>query len=274
MADTLTIDTSRPVNEFAAPQFMLPDEILWPLPPDKLILGTTDVHVWAAHLDLPSDARQRLAALLSKDEQERAARFRLETHRNRFIAGRGILRSLLAKYLLCAPSLLRFAYSPQGKPSLAEQFAESGLSFNLAHSSEIALIAMSRLGPIGVDVEHIRPIEDADELVQRFFSARENALFQALPASQKDIAFYNLWTRKEAWLKGTGEGIAHSLSRVEVTFLPGEPAKLLTVPDNSQSREGWVLHELLPAAGFVGALAISRSRSSICTFRFNRSEPL
>jgi 4'-phosphopantetheinyl transferase len=274
MADALTIEKSRSVDECAAPQYMLPNEIVWPPSRDGLRLGASDVHVWAAHLDLPSGAQQGLAALLSRDEQGRAAKFRVESHRNRFIAGRAILRSVLAKYLLCAPDLLQFGYSPQGKPSLAAQFAESGLWFNLAHSEGMALIAVTRLGPVGVDVEHIRPIEEADELVERFFSARENALFQALPASQKNIAFFNLWTRKEAWLKGTGEGIAHSLSRVEVTFLPGEPAKLLRVPDSSQSRGGWVLHELLPAVGFVGALAISRSHSSICTFRFNPSELL
>jgi 4'-phosphopantetheinyl transferase len=272
MADTLTIETSRSVDECAAPQFMLPDEILWPLSRDGLRLGARDVHVWAAHTDIPSGAQPGLAGLLSRDEQGRAAKFRVESHRNHFIAGRAILRSVLAKYLVCAPDLLQFGYSPQGKPSLAGQFAESGLWFNLAHSEGIALIAVTRLGPVGVDVEHIRPIADADELVKRFFSARENALFQALPASQKNIAFYNLWTRKEAWLKATGEGIAHSLSRVEVTFLPGEPAKVLTLPDRSPSRAEWLLRELVPAAGFVGALAISRSHCSICTFRFNTSE--
>jgi len=185
-----------------------------------------------------------------------------ETHRNRFITARAVLRSLLANYLDCAPEDLQFDYGANGKPALAGRLADSGLFFNLAHSEDLALIAVTRLGPIGVDIEQIRPISDVDELVGRFFSPRENALFQSVPADQKNIAFFNLWTRKEAWLKATGEGIAHSLSRIEVTFLPGEPASLLALPETSRSNSGWVLRELLPAPGFVGAIVLPDSRLS------------
>ena len=278
MAEALTIESEAispsPFDEFAAPQFMRPNDILWPLPPAQWFLGATDVHIWAAHLDLPRETLARLAAILSREEQGRAARFRFETHRDRFIAARGVLRSLLAKYLERAPHELQFEYGPKGKPTLAIRFAESGLFFNLTHSENLALVAVTRLGPIGVDVEQIRSVPDTEELVARFFSARENALFQTLPANQKNIAFFNLWTRKEAWLKATGEGIGHLLNRVEVTFLPGEPAQLLFLPAQSGLFSNWALQELKPAKGFIAAVALSNVQFSIFNFQFLMPESL
>jgi 4'-phosphopantetheinyl transferase len=272
MVEVLTIGNeeiaSRPFDELNSSQLTMPIDILWPFPPDQWSLGATDVHLWAARLDLPSGSLVRLAAILSQDESERAARFRFDTHRNRFIAVRGILRSLLRSYLLSPPDELRFEYGLNGKPTLAGRFADSGLSFNLAHSEDLALIAVTRIGPIGVDVEQIRPVTDADELVARFFSPRESALFQMLPDPERNAAFFNLWTRKEAWLKATGEGIAHSLNRVEVTFLPGEPARILGLPEKPELNNHWALRELTPATGFVGAVALPDLQFSICNYQF------
>jgi 4'-phosphopantetheinyl transferase len=276
MAETLTIDreeiASWPFDELNSSQFMDQKNLLWPLPPVQLSLGATDVHVWAANLDLSIETLAYFACTLSEQEQQRAARFHFDKHHNRFIAGRGILRSLLASYLDCAPDEVQFVYGANGKPALAGQFAESRLHFNLAHSENLALIAVTLLGAVGIDVEEIRPVSDADELVERFFSPRENAQFQQLSTEQKDVAFFNLWTRKEAWLKATGEGIGHSLNRVEVTFLPGEAASLLALPEGVLSKDEWVLRELLPAGGFVGAVALPNVRSSICNFQFSTLE--
>ena len=272
MVEVLTIENEEiafcPFEGLLSSQFTMPNRILWPLPPDRWSLGATDVHVWAARLDLPSEALVRLASFLSHDESQRAACFRFDTHRDRFIAARGILRSLLGHYLHSGPGKLQFEYGPNGKPTLAAPFAESGVTFNLAHSEDLALIAVTRLGPIGVDVEQIRPVSDVDELVARFFSPRETALFQTLPTSQKNAAFFNLWTRKEAWLKATGEGIAHSLNRVEVTFLPGEPAQLLGLPETPGLKVDWALRELTPATGFVAAVALPDLQFSICNYQF------
>jgi 4'-phosphopantetheinyl transferase len=276
MVETLTIDreeiASWPSDELDLSQFMDQKDLLWPLPPAQVSLGATDVHVWAANLDLPIETLAHFACTLSEQEQQRAARFHFDKHHNRFIAGRGILRALLASYLDRTPDEVQFVYGSNGKPALAGQFALSGLHFNLAHSENLALIAVTRLGAVGVDVEEIRPISDADELVERFFSLRENAQFRQLSPDQKDLAFFNLWTRKEAWLKATGEGIGHSLNRVEVTFLPGEPASLLALPAGVLSRDEWFLRELLPAGGFVGAIALPNLQSSIRNFQFSTLE--
>jgi 4'-phosphopantetheinyl transferase len=278
MVEALTISSeeiaSLPSGELNSSLFMPLNQILWPLGPDRLAPGATDVHVWAAWLQAPPELIHHCASLLAPRENERASRFRFDKHRNRFIAGRAILRSLLGRYLNCPPEKLQFSYGPHGKPSLAAEFHQASLHFNLAHSEDIAVFAVTRLGPVGIDVEQIRPLADADDLVERFFSPRENALFQPLSEDQKSIAFFNLWTRKEAWLKATGEGIAHSLNRVEVTFLPGEPARLIALPERSGSKYQWALRELSPAPEFVGAIALPDLEFAISNFQFSTPQLL
>jgi 4'-phosphopantetheinyl transferase len=151
---------------------------------------------------------------------------------------------------------LRFNYLENGKPRLSDEFAVAEIHFNLAHTGDLALIALTRVGPVGVDVERVRPMENADDLVARFFSPREDKLFQTVAADEKPAAFFNLWTRKEALLKATGEGITRSLSLVEVSFLPGEPARLLAISGDEQRAAKWVLRDFAPANGFTGAVAI------------------
>ena len=234
---------------------MLPQaELLWPEAIIPMDLQSTEVHLYATRLD---DCPDSSRAILSRDEKERARRFLFDTHRTRFIAGRAFLRTILGNYLQMSPTRLRFTYSPQGKPALDQNLTKSDLCFNLAHSADLALLAVTRVGEIGVDVENIRPIPEASSLVSRFFSNRECQLFNGLPDDLKSPAFFNLWTRKEAWLKCTGEGIAHSLNLVEVSFLPHEPARLLSLPGSGQNAARWTLRELHPAPGFAAAVAVA-----------------
>ncbi|HXS69450.1 MAG TPA: 4'-phosphopantetheinyl transferase superfamily protein [Candidatus Polarisedimenticolia bacterium] len=232
------------------------DTILWPPCANAPPLAPNEIHVWATTLAPTASDLEKFAMVLSLDETERAHKFRFEKHRNRFIAGRGALRHVLAPYLRTTPKDIRFSYSDNGKPALAGELAGAGIHFNLAHSEELALAAVTRIGIVGVDVERVRPVENVDHLVARFFSARENEAFQKVPSDEKPAAFFNLWTRKEALLKATGEGITRSLSLVEVSFLPGEPARLLAISGDAAKAAEWSLRDFLPATGFVGAVAI------------------
>jgi 4'-phosphopantetheinyl transferase len=242
----------------------------WPEPPAMTKLGRADVHVWAAALD---GEATHWTKLLSPAELDRAAAFHFELHRRRFVVGRGVLRLILSRYVGVQPEQVEFAYGSQGKPELADGLAANGLRFNLAHSEDLAIVAITRLGPVGVDLEKIAPLEDMDDLVARFFSARENARFQQLTAEQKPLAFFNLWTRKEAWLKATGEGIAHSLNLVEVSFLPGEPARLLNIPAHLSQGARWSLHELAPAGHFVAAVAVAAEEIDLQCWRWDHLTP-
>lgn len=226
------------------------------------ILSGTDAHLWTASLDVSTEELAQLALTLSASERQRAARFHFPLHRDRFVAGRGQLRLLLGNYVGQEPRDVQFSYGPAGKPALAGNQSRD-LHFNLAHSGGVLAVVITRTGPVGVDVERIRPLEDAGELVARFFSARENAAFKTVPELDQAAAFFNLWTRKEAWLKATGEGIGHSLHLVEVSFLPGEPEHLLRLPPSLGDAAAWRLKAFSPAPGFIGAVALSAAASQV-----------
>jgi 4'-phosphopantetheinyl transferase len=244
-------------------------EIGWPPPPAGCRLDSLEAHVWACSLDVPEVEVARFQSLLAPEERERAARFRFDQHRNRFIAGRGLLRTILARYLEVEPGRIQLAYGPNGKPSLTK--GQRGFQFNLAHSEDLALLAVTAGSEIGVDVERVRVLDDFDELVLRFFSRQETEAFRRLAREERPAAFFNLWTRKEAWLKATGEGIVRSLRDVEVSFLPGDPARFLRLPAQAELSR-WNLFDLSPAGGFAGALATSGVIARIECWRWPEGE--
>lgn len=242
---------------------------MWSFPPADLALSNNDVHVWRVSLDQPASRLQQLAQTLSADERTRAERFYFEKDRNHFIVGRGLLRTILGRYLDIEPGRLQFCYGARGKPALAETPGGSMLNFNLSHSQGLALYAVTCNREIGVDLECIRPMLEAEQIVLRFFSARENAVFRALPQSQKHEAFFHCWTRKEAYLKAIGLGLAQPLNQIEVSLAPGEPAKLLSIEGAPQESSRWSLLDLKPASGYVAALAVEGSAWHLASWEMN-----
>ena len=239
-------------------------------------LAAGDVHVWSLPLDIGQSSLASVTELLSPDEKKRADRFRFEVHRNRFVAGRGLLRVILARYCDVSPERLRFIYGPNGKPELTpgEGARRTGdaLHFNLAHSEGVGVLAVTQTGPVGVDLEQVRRLLEFKALVGQFFSAREAAEFSRLPWEQQPAAFFNLWTRKEALLKATGEGIAHSLNRVEVSFLPGEPARVLSLPAEQWAGCEWSLVDLAISPSYAGALALPVRNVLVSHFQIPRKD--
>lgn len=229
---------------------------LWPLPPGDLILRNDEVHVWRAPLVQGASRFEKFRRLLSEDEQARAARFYFQKDRAHFIVARGMLRIILGHYLNVAAADLRFGYSFYGMPALAEEFTEKQLRFNMSHSHGLALFAITSGREIGVDLEQMRP-EFADEhIAERFFSAREVEDLRSLPSSMQREAFFNCWTRKEAYIKARGEGLSFPLERFDVSLAPGEPAALLVTRDDPREAARWSLRELFPGHGYKAALAV------------------
>ena len=229
----------------------------WETPPEPFELGAGQVHVFRADLDLAEPILGRLESGLSEDEIARADRFVLPKVRKRFVAGRGLLRELLARYLGTDPSALAFCYGPQGKPALAGPQTEHSLSFNLSHSAHMVVCAVTRSGELGIDVERLRPAVNSEAIARRFFSPRETAALLALPPASRPQAFLACWTRKEAYIKAKGGGLTIPLASFDVSLAPGEPVALLRTADPEETRR-WLLHELAPAPGFVAALAVDR----------------
>jgi 4'-phosphopantetheinyl transferase len=231
-------------------------------------LGPGEVHVWSVRLDPPPDTVERLGRSLSSDEWERARRFRFERHQRQYVVGRGALRTLLAAYLGTGPELIRFTYGPRGKPFLAAPFEDSGLFFNLSNSDELALVGLVRGVEIGVDVEYLKRMPDCEVIAERFFSESERKVLRELPAERKEEAFFNCWTRKEAYLKAVGEGLAAPLDSFDVTLAPGDAPRMLTLKGDAGRAAPWFFRHLLPAPDYVGAVAIEGGDWAVETWSF------
>jgi len=189
-------------------------------PPLDIELPADEIHVWYACLEQPVSRFQRLKQLLSPDESMRAERFHFEEDRKRFIACHGILRTILGRYLNVDPSRLQFCNGKNGKPSLVDTLGSESIRFNSSKSNGVALFAFTRGREIGVDIEHIRDIPEMEQIAERFFSVKENAAFHTLPQSKKKEAFFNCWTRKEAFIKAIGEGLYCHLDKFDVSLAP------------------------------------------------------
>lgn len=229
---------------------------VWHDPPRNLTLDRGEVHVWRIALDLPEQLVDRLAVVLAADEQARAARFLAAIHRTRFQVGRAMLRTILGRYLQMPPDGIAFRYGPHGKPALSGASEASDLRFNLAHSKDVGLLGVTRGRELGVDIEAMRPLEDAERIVARFFSTREQAdFFRVAPAFRQET-FFRGWVCKEAYIKAIGTGLALPLGDFDVTLAPGEAPRLLRVADRPDEPGRWTFAELFPGAGFQGAIAV------------------
>ena len=228
----------------------------WDSPPKTLLLPNNAVHVWRASLHVSASELRAFEDTLAVDERARAERFHFQKHREHFMAGRGLLRHILSRYLDREPDQLRFCYNTYGKPTLTEETGAEGLCFNLSHSHGIALYAVTRHREIGVDIEYFRPDVEVEKLAERFFSPREAAVLRALPEHLRKEGFFNCWTRKEAYIKAEGKGMAIPLSAFDVSLTPGEPAVLLRSQNHPHETSHWSLQALSPAPGYAAALAV------------------
>jgi 4'-phosphopantetheinyl transferase len=212
------------------------------------------IDVWRVFLDRPAAELRRLYALLSPDERAKTGRFRFARDRRRFIAARGLLRRILSAYVDTEASRLRFSYGPWGKPSVANPLHEPALEFSLAHSGELALYALGRRRAIGVDVERVIPLIELEQLAALWLSVREQRAWHSLPEAAKLPSFFAAWTRKEAYLKATGQGLSFPPDHLDVLFVPGEPAQIQEIDGDGDEAALWSLRTLVPAPGYVAAL--------------------
>jgi 4'-phosphopantetheinyl transferase len=228
----------------------------WRVPPPDLALTKDDVHLWLLDLDQSTESVETLTRLLSADEIQRAGHFYFEKDRRRFIIGRAWLRILLGTYMQVQPAEVCLSYGTHGKPQVAGLASGDVLHFNLSHAQGLALYAFTWNRAIGVDVEHIHPLEEAAQIVAYFFSEEEKAVFNQLPIEQQQQMFFKSWTQKEAYLKAIGEGLSRALNSITVSLLPDEPAQLCSVKDKPEEHLRWHLQTFVPAPTYIAALAI------------------
>jgi len=212
--------------------------------------------VWLANQDQHAERIKAFFQILSPDEQQRAQRFHFERDRVRFIAARGILRRCLGAFLETTADRVRFRYTEYGKPSLSVEFSSARINFNISHSGSSVLLAFSIGRELGVDIEEIRPDFATAEIAKRYFSALEVKTLRSLPASVQAEAFFNCWTRKEAYIKAIGEGLSCPLDKFDVTLVPGELARLLETRGHGLPASRWVMRSLDVGRGCKAALVV------------------
>ncbi len=226
---------------------------------ERLELRDRIVDLWYTDLQAPAEVVEALRPLLSPDELERAGRFRFEKHQRRYVVRRGRLRILLGRYLGQPPAAIEIVYGERGKPALASELTRppaERLELNLSDSEDLTVYAVARGLEIGVDVEMVRPMIDALSISESFFSDDERQVLAAVPEDQISETFFNCWTRKEAYLKAIGEGLAEPLDSFSVTLRPGDPARFLSFKKVPHELGSWSLFHLRPTPDSIAALAL------------------
>lgn len=221
----------------------------------QLKLAVNDVHIWYLDLNLYLDKLEKFKTILSQEELTKAFKFKFEKHQNRFIITRANLRLILSKYINIKPENIEFIYSEKGKPSLAQNYNNVGIEFNLSHSGELALYAVTKDKKIGIDVEKIRTNCDVESIAKRFFCESEYQFISRLPEKEKEKAFYQLWTGKEAYLKATGEGLGGGLDTIELD-LESKEIKIAKIKGEEKNVNNWYLYELKMPENYLGSLAV------------------
>lgn len=239
-----------------------------PWPPPLPVAG--EVHLWWLDLDPPAEQVAAAFRLLDADEVERARRFKFDRHRRRFTLRRAQLRRLCGAYLGIDPRDVRYEIGERGKPRLAQGLVAplpDGLEFNLSDSADVAVVGFKIGGELGVDVEVVRPMEDAVSISRSFFADAEQRVLSSVSPAHRDDTFFRCWTRKEAYIKAVGEGLHLPLDSFTVTMTRHEAPRFLSFVGHPGEEERWTLEHFEPVPGVFVAVAVRRLDLRFSFFR-------
>jgi 4'-phosphopantetheinyl transferase len=231
----------------------------------SFLLPDGEIHIWKI---ITSDCVSRLKELetfLSSEEISRVERFYFEKDKIRFVVAHAMLRKIIARYLNLTPQMIVFRNDTKGKPQLQKGFGKKKFSFNISYSYDLIIFAFSRYLNLGVDVEFIRPIPDFHEIVNDYFHPEERTAFMKIPLCKRQKAFFDYWTRKEAFVKATGEGLYRALDSFSVAVnkktengLYKIKSEILRLGNDRMNPENWFFLSLRPATGYTGAVVFAR----------------
>ncbi len=240
------------------------DTLDWSPESDPAFPASSEVHLWRVRLDVEEDQQERFWGLLTAEERERAARYRFEIHRIRYVTSRAVLRLLLSKYLRVPELRISIALNAYGKPELIDR--GTGLQFNLSHAGGLAVYAFTVGRRVGVDIEETSRDVEFRALATRFFSVDERRVIDSVPEEDLRWTFYYCWTRKEAYIKALGLGVTHGLRNFSVAIGPGvRPALVHSDVDGDAPRK-WTMRSFHPDRDFAGALAVEGRECDLRTF--------
>lgn len=233
----------------------------WPAPPERFDLEGSALDVWRARLGREASEIRQLAQGLSEEEIARAERFRFETDRRRYVVARGLLRVLLSRYTGKTPKDLLLTYGRYGKPELEEGGTQRGLHFNVSHSHDLALYAFSREAGVGVDIELVAEEHVDEQAAEQVLSPCEMAVLRTTPEEEKSAVFYKLWTRKEAYGKAIGKGLAPSLKELTLSLAPRQSVVVLS--PGGRGEEHVLVQEIEIGPCYAAAVAVGGSGGAI-----------
>jgi len=219
----------------------------------NFLIDENAIHIWLIDVAQQQPHLDDLFQALSTEEQTSANRFKFSQDAHSFIASHAILRLLLSRYLAIQPQHISFQQNQYGKPFLTQK---TEIEFNLSHTKNYALIAINKNEPVGIDIEYTKRNKMGYlDLAKRFFSAYEHTTLQSLPKAQQTLGFYHAWTRKEAFIKAIGQGIAFNLNQFDVTLAPQTPTQLLAIQGSTEKAQHWQLESFYPVEDYCGAIA-------------------
>jgi len=226
-------------------------------------LSESSIHIWSFPTRAPPPVVASFEQVLVPEERDRAFRFRFHHLCASFVIARGALRYLLGRYLDCDPAKVSLVYGLKGKPAVESR---SSLQFNMTHSGDLAVIALTVGREIGVDLEQIRPLADMQQIANHFFCPEEASEVMSAPQTERERAFFLCWTRKEAYIKATGDGLSAPLGSFRVTVNSDIPPRFVHIQHNENEAGAWMLHDLQVAVGYAAALAYRDQPRSLRLF--------
>ena len=237
---------------------------------NTLFIGDNEVHIYFASVNLSKPYIDTLRKNLIDEESQKAIKFVFEKDRVRYTIARGILREILGSYLSVEPKEVNFSVNKYGKLSIDRKYHQTNLNFNLSHSGDMIVYGVIKDKKIGVDVENIRSTDSCEDIINRFCSGHEICEFNMLPAHIKQRAFFNCWTRKEAYIKALGLGLYYPLEHFSVSLTPGKDAELTY--DKNYDISDWSLKEIISNDQYVGAVAVEGKDLDFNIFQWEQGE--
>jgi 4'-phosphopantetheinyl transferase len=255
------------MNTIASSDHAIQLPAAWDRPVFPLHLSTAAVHLWRFWLNQPDPQVYACVQLLSPNERRRTASLYSVAQRKRFIIARGMLRTILGSYLNLEPTQLEFGVNPHGKPFLSgHTTADLTLQFNLTHAHGLALCAVTATRRLGIDLEWVHNRPYIPTAIQTFFSTREANRIRLLPTNQRVKAFYQTWTRKEAYAKALGTGIYGSF--------PLTDPRHTSFPHATSEDGLWTAVSIEPSLNYVATLIVEGHNFDLRAFHLGVNEYL
>lgn len=223
-------------------------------------IKTGEVHIWYFWLDQWRTKTKELKSLLSPEEIIRGERYVIPDRENDFIINKGLERLLLSQYLNKRPEEIIFSTSETGKPFILD----TELQYNISHSKDLLLCAISADAHLGVDIQHIYEIKPLDRIIKKVLSPTEIQLIEAIPSSEYLDHFFTIWAAKEALLKASGEGFSRSPNQFSIFHLAENGIVLKYEGDQANAAEyNWTIRELKIDPNYKAVLVCTKEIDEI-----------